>query len=693
MSSSSVCRPVRRLRSLWSYQHRAYAALLEEFRSNGSHRPMRSGIRCRPVTLVGRQGCGKTTISVAVAATLVGDRILRFRDGTETPIRGVVFSPPFRTIAASFEAYDAIHIPPGSQGGRHIDLSPWWTGRLKSSELIEWFQGGHQRRPLTAATHKMMRDLLLKLPADLTGFFLVLDEAHHAPLSQSNDPNLTGALRDEWLVRGGLVLQTTATPWHTASQALVYEPSDPLHQIPTTLLAELGIGPKHFDVERVALPYEATDLKEMLDPLDVDVARLTEAYSTLVEAWKSRDRPVLLIRPPDNKHVEPLSNAFGTEGARVFNATGKLSPEKRAQLRSEVEITDFRDRTIDVVIASRQFDEGTDLPTISTVFYLGSPTSLRHVLQVLGRALRDRSHIAGCPKRHSDRASMVFFVPKPSKSVQADYVKLHHEDAIGIATYLADYQTGHEVVSSLSRRLRESMTRSLPPQEHPQVDSTLQRLLLTEHDRSMGTALLWGVAREMVELHDLAFHELHLTPALALRIASMPQDAHRATLERAFGLHAAASVPAILQRLESKAAEIVTRRKLESLSLAEVDRSFRKALHEIVSEVATEWDHLTTSTILNAELVGVLTAFTNTDAASIAKEIRRRIPKPTRSELYRGVLEYIRTHGTHPTSNSGSADRYGLQGLTWKQIHDRWAIYGCPGKSLAEFGRVHVRGP
>jgi superfamily II DNA or RNA helicase len=666
-------------KTLWEHQRRAFDSVMVWI-EDGS----------QLCTIIGRQGCGKTIITIALGAAQV--------DGNDG-IKGVVFTAPLDTIVDNFAKHTDIQIPPGSNGkSKVLDISGWWTNSIVRGKVAKvsretyqkFFRGVYKKTPFVALTHQSLRERFLSLPENLTGFILVLDEAHHAPLEKSKKQTVIGGVRDEWIRRGGVVVQTTATPWHTESGRLIYKREQHVYQISTADLAKAGIGPNKFEFSRVILPYTADTLREWLTPDHVDTRSLARAYKKIVGEWTRMDKPILLVRFPDNKHRDALASVFEHEGARVLDMTGdKLSKETLDNLHYNQTCVDHDKRTVDVILASRRFDEGTDLPLISTVFYIGSPISIRLIGQVWGRGMRDKKEIENYPTQYRRLTTIRFFVPKAADEIMEEYLELHHEDAIAMATYLSNYEVGYEVFEALQDKLRSALVNNREPQDAARHESVIQRFMLGEHDMNQHRADVRKIVAKIAAENDCKIDEVK-PQDLARTLVEMPESPIRDRLERAFLLDLSASVSKVSDQIAFRMKRVVAKAQRHKDKIVETEREMRKEFHGLVEEIAGDWDHITKMT-KSHDLVRVISRFTGLEAQKIEKALRdKAMPYPSRWDVSRAVRKYIDVNGIWVKASQVSAAKYGLTDYTWKQIDRLWPKFRLPGKGLEDYGKNHV---
>ncbi len=331
----------------------------------------------------------------------------------------------------------------------------------------------------------------------LQGKLLVVDEGHHAGESVTQLHALTKA----WVEHGGRVLIVTATPYRNDSKA-VFKDGQPRY---VKTIAEYAL-----DVDNQGRPLAPSNMWMCAERLSGYVVRTKKeldgdecpeeitghATLSLTRQWEKDGRPKTALIVPSHgsrKWAEQIQRSFEKRGARVLNAVGTEQSTKKALrecLAREVDVTQWGYSEVDVIIACRRFDEGTDWPLCSHIYVIGFPRSLPLTIQRWGRTLRSKRLIEG--HSHPNDAKIVFFCPDPS-NVDEDTMVHHRQAAVLAACHLHDYQTAQQYV----RRLRVS--KEIEDSLKAQYDlASAQRLIgqikPTEMDRAIGRKALQIIA-------------------------------------------------------------------------------------------------------------------------------------------------------------------------------------------------------
>lgn len=668
----------KKLKTLFQYQADAY---------EWARHVLEQGYRC--INIIGRMGCGKTTITTALGAALVEDGYKTEHGRVE--IKGVIVVAPLTQIVSGFASERKITIPPGVRDGKVVDLEDQWLSNPNEHAFKEFWEETKHAKPMVVMTYQAFYRRFMHCAQDLAGYVLVLDEAHHAPLAAGKKNTSIGWHRDEWTRRGGIVIQTTATPWHTESGMMVYEKHDPVYNISNASLAERGIGPETFEVRRVELPYEAKTIKEWLFKGDVNIKALVKTYKdSLTAEWVRMRKPITLVRPPENVHIEPLTQAFKVEGAKVFDATGASIPKKEGEkLKNERELTNYLKRQIDVLLASRRFDEGSDLPSLSTCFYLGSPTSIRHLLQVFGRTMHgNKEKIKGYPKTYKKKSVLVLFVPKIDPELLDDYIHSHYRSIVTIAAYLADYEVAHEVRNDLDALLRASLVwNEKSAKKRVKKDTLLQQFIWTTHEAAEAREVLFDITTKVAAERGEMMTSINRA-AVARHISEIEDPNLRIRVFTTLGIQEHASASEILDRIVSTMKTVIQKSTEKDRDRQKAEDEVRKGVDEIISEIADDWSGLT-SVSVSKGMMRMISKLTGRNANKIASQIRKRChPYPLSTEVARAVVRRINRLGSYPTASSKSTAKDGLPGYTWGQIAHNWNKFNLEGESLEHYGRT-----
>ncbi len=648
------------------------------------------------LTIVAPPGAGKTATSLTIIGHLLVKGVKQFDDKQRDFLGAVILTPTLQ-ILHGFSVHDELEVPAGIWKQRHqsylVDLKSFWAQEsveesATKEEIAAFFK--NKEGGVIAMTYQMLHTHWASFPKDLSKYVLLLDEAHHAPL---NKETRLAERRDDWQKHGGVVLQTTATPWHTESGQRIYEEGDPGAFISLRDLRGSNLVPEEFEINRVMLPYVAKTLKALLLQDGEPSLELLEAYKTIAKFWVKQKKPITIIRPPDRKHVRALQRVFEEVGARVLDATGKFDKSKLFKERTALL---YKDLEYDVIIACRRFDEGTDHKMVSNVYYIGAPYSTRHVVQLFGRTFRLKVKIVpDYPEEWVNKASFTTFVPKGTAAVAEKYFEVHQEDAILLASYIGDIEVGNFAISNFASRLRESFVFGVKRDDgkrrtvfrkkiieamfgddfsRPEAVAALQKIIFKvsrERDEPETKVDAEAVMEEVLNIGD---------PALRSRVVGVCVDEWRNNGSESM-------------QQAADALEAFYEKQIADVGDGVFDEEIHRAvlpLGDAIREIVKQFTHLHTMSI-NKGLITLLTKFTGADADTITTKLRRlAMSNPTRGEVVRAISSYINVERRYPTAKSGRCDHYGLPGYTFAQLAAKWSLFGLSTETLEEYGRFRM---
>ena len=648
-------------------------------------------------TVVAPPGFGKSILGLMFAGHLIRKGIALFT-GAHRPYRGALIVVPTLSLMPTFTTVAEILVPNGALAVEprlpyKIDIASMWRQEIgddprsaTEAEILNFFrQGG-----LAIITYQALHQLWDIVPENLSQWILILDEAHHAPLAHGKREGWTEVARkrDMWQERGGTVLQASATPWHTESGHRVYDESEPRSVTSIGDLRAAKLAPSNFEFHRIMLNVEAKTWKGMLLEGKPSAA-LIRAYRCIPEYWISQGRPVTVIRPPDRTHVAHLRRAFETAGVppeRILDATGE-DFDGRKLVRAR-DITSYAEREYDIVIACRRFDEGTDLPSVSNVYYIGAPSSVRLVIQLLGRTLRNKA-LPDYPKRWRDRSAMTVFLPRNEASPE-EWRRVQMEDATMLAAYISDVEVGDRVITHLSTRLRESLVYGHEPGDEAGARSRIVGEICGDdvtkaEARAELMRLIARTARERNAVGE-SMDEAG-AKAVAERILKVKKPGLRSAMITAFAESVGGDHPEIADELRRAYESIVESARADE-TLDDQVHAAHVTLREAFRRVAEKFSHLH-KIRTDHGLLHAISKFTGLNADQITAQIRRLcMANPTRAEVARAIHSHVRRTRTYPTRSSGSTDKDGVPGYTWKTLADKWQSFGFDEESLEDYGRM-----
>jgi superfamily II DNA or RNA helicase len=435
-------------KSLRSYQVRLIADVC---RSEGHalvEQPTGSGKTMQIVTLVAMQ-LGKRFTHAVIAAP-------------QQQIEHAFVHPDYRLVAfptCQGVAVPDIEVPEG------LILGARNSKQLNSaSRLSAYLRHRGPQDYALACTHAALNRLTPeRMPDDLSGKALFLDEAHHASADGLSE------IVSLWWQRGGQLYFFTATPYRSDGRPVALDGMRLYRRSLAEHMAE-GFAPRHLESEIVALGHRGDRITGGIfsgeEALPADY--YDETIGKICRRWTEDGRPKAIVRVPPMRGgsgglVARLIHALASHGARVLNATGTSTEDKKRFLDAlEAEKTrSHAESRYDVVVGIQRVMEGTDWPVCAAVYCVGMPGSLNTVVQLLGRAMRLKGE--DYPGQHKDRAQLVFFVPCGGGSALADLSIDHSRHALLTCCFLADHEIGQEWI--VLREIHRGIEDALGPRE------------------------------------------------------------------------------------------------------------------------------------------------------------------------------------------------------------------------------------
>ncbi len=448
-------------------------------------------------------GSGKTTVILAYIAWNFSLPKPHFMQ--------VFVVAPQTSIRDSFRTNARYHVEKGDEGYVLPGDTPL-EGMLELGEVIQdpatepmWFTGTHQILSLRGKD----LDVWAERPDDLRGKLLVIDEAHHAQKG-----NELRRFVEYWTSKGGAVLYATATP-----KGILHDGVASYH-IPLVELMEQRFAPysilsSFIDTGLSADEEQAVGQEKInYSPRAKTDAEIHQAVAKMVEVWEKDGRPKTIIRIKPTNTITNIRLMTYTRDAfkavagedRVltirnpdsfpkgvcnegFDSSGRLSEELTKERKRK-----YDESSWDVIVAMNTVIEGVDWPLCSHVFLMGLPDSFLTIVQILGRATRQRTSIEGYPERWVDTSRIVFFVG----GVKDDsYMQAHGRPMLMIGCALTSYTVGSQwstfredvkLVEDLPKCLDTARQQFLFSEEQRNRITTIREDLLKTFKKDLTTA-------------------------------------------------------------------------------------------------------------------------------------------------------------------------------------------------------------
>jgi superfamily II DNA or RNA helicase len=611
-------------------------------------------------------GSGKTLAVVTLVAMQLGRRFTH-----------AVIAAPQEQIEHGFvhRDYQAVAFPTAGGVAVPAVAAPeeliWATRNSELGSAKRILAYLRQRDPdhTVACTHAALNRLTDdKLPADLSGKALFLDEAHHASADG------LAQVVSTWRERGGQLYFFTATPYRGDGRPVALEGMRLLRRSLAEHMAE-GFAPRHLESEIVALgrPGDAITAGQFTGEDAPPPSYFDGLVAAICRKWVDDGKPKAIVRVPPMRGgseglVNRLLHALAAEGARTLDATGTTGEDKRRFLRA---LRDEKDRThaasrYDVMVGIQRVLEGTDWPVCGAVYCVGMPGSLNTVVQLLGRAMRPKGD--DYPTGQRDRARLVFFVPCGGGAALADLSLDHSRHALLTCCFLADHEVGQEwiVLKEVRRGIEEALGHR---DENPAAADAGN-----EADEAMDPEVRGEVELALASAREQIISEggeptLGELVRLAAKTRSdLPEDAfHRVAAE------VLASQPGSTGEAAREAIRREVARRLR------IEPTVKKAMEEAFATVLNEFRTVTLKDSAMLESVRrQVHGMTGGQMREFAQRLRDAVPRPlTVQQILVWIDEHHERTGQWPTVDSGavlhSADetwrgldtalRKGLRGL------------------------------
>jgi len=615
-------------------------------------------------------GAGKGTVGTSVIDDL-----------SRGDWNGVVVVVPMHTIRDSF-MYN------GAGSPDLFDLEIYNGEPSTKRRFAKWMRKHWQDRSFASVICRQSF-VHVSLPQDLTGWTLVIDEAHGSTIETGDDAPLMGMKRKEWTDRGGRLVVISATPYR-GDGLQVYD--DTFVQVRRSI-AEHSLpdedgkryAPKHFEIRAVGLTGYQVRTKDELYGEKAPRHITPTAIRKMVREWKGAGCPKTVIIVPAGESGSwsyQVVEAFerekvpyrGGTAAQVHNAvgTGKECQDKLlALLAREREVTHIDQSQADVIVACARFDEGTDWPLCSHIYHVGFPKTIRRTNQRWGRSFRSKAGIKGHP--HPDVAQICFFVPELTKEMRDQmavpaFERLHLRMALLMAGHLEDHEAGQMLVSVI-RDVVKMNTPSVPV--NVDLDEIEARLQPTDEEmqavsvafkylRPAEKGLSLAEVDRVAERHGF---DDRCKMLLRLRVAAAVKDPKtRAAMFEA--LHHAC------RKMFKKAKSTKGDKRKSSVS-SPID-----LLPGVFNELFDEYvvrEHrglIKFDPPMTKKNWRMLSRLTGRDPKEIDQSMRKVIGILHRTDdIMAGTVKYIEEHSKPPTDSSGDATPYVGYEATWKSVN------------------------
>jgi superfamily II DNA or RNA helicase len=616
-------------------------------------------------------GSGKTIQIVTLVAMQLGKRFTHaVIAAPQQQIEHAFVHPDYRLVAFPTCAGAAA---PDIEIAEALILGARNSKQLNSANRLSVYlrHRGPQDYAL-ACTHAALNRLTPeKVPDDLSGKALFLDEAHHASADGLSE------IVSLWWERGGQLYFFTATPYRGDGRPVALDGMRLYRRSLAEHMAQ-GFAPRHLESEIVALGHRGDRITGGIfsgeEALPADY--YDETISKICRRWIEDGRPKAIVRVPPMRGgsgglVARLIHALASHGARVLDATGTSAEDKKRFLDAlEAEKRrSYAESRYDVVVGIQRVMEGTDWPVCAAVYCVGMPGSLNTVVQLLGRAMRLKGE--DYPEQHKDRAQLVFFVPCGGGSALADLSIDHSRHALLTCCFLADHEVGQEWI--VLREIHRGIEDALGPRERnpatADAENEASEPLAPEVRSEVELAL--ASAREQIigEGREPTLGEV-VRQAMQAR-SDLPEGAFR---------QVATEILAAQPEEGSKVGEAI---RQEIARRLRIRPAVKKAMEEAFAAVLDEFRDVTLRQAVVLESVGrQVHRVTGGQMREFAQRLRDAIPRPlTEEQILAWADGYDERNGEWPREASGAV--YEVPDETWFNLSQalRLGLRGLPGGS------------
>lgn len=510
------------------------------------------------------------------------------------------------------------------------------------------------RRHALVCTHAALAKLEAgDLPDDLTGYALIIDEAHHLPAD-----GLSRVAR-LWSERGGRLILLTATPYRADGLPVVLPGMVVIRRSMAEHMEE-GYAPRTLASEIVALgrPTQRVSPAQLTGEVAPPASYTRITAAAVVQRWKEDGRPKTIVRVPPGRGrlVKRLIASFQRVGARVLDATGV---ERRRKQRFLTALDAERARCvasseINVIVGICRVLEGTDWPHCAAVYSIGTPRALQVVVQLAGRALRKKP--ADYPEQYRDLARLTFFVPCARGEAIAELSLEHSRHVLLTCAFMADHAAGQAWV--VSGAVRRAIRRALEDRPVTEVEEALDAAAMAEDPVVRAEAqLALAVARDEL----MSEGESPTVAAVLVRAVEARPDLPLDVIEQV-ATEALAGTPGEIGGKAARAVDGQVARRLR------IDPQVQAAMKEAFAQVLVQFRDATLAHAPALDTLGrQMHVLTGGKMREFARRLADACPRPlTESDILAWADAHHAASGRWPTAESGPVGA--APGETWAAV-------------------------
>lgn len=614
----------------------------------------------RKLGLSSPTGSGKT---IMVVALLLKSRAL---------LDGVVLATPSRPVLTNFHKNWRIRLvapsfygdrPPfpleGDRDDMFVLLDSQHNKRKLFDDILRPGRVDFQWVALTTM-QQLTRWGVGCMPPDLKGKLLILDEGHHAGSGDEDaveDPQI-GKFAQEWVARGGMVLWVTATPFRSDEKAVFPEDAKAFIWTIADHAADHH-APDQFKIQTNIIPdlgiTSPSELGGSYGPQQTE--DLDKAVAAMVYQWREDGYPKAVFVVPAGSSLnwaERLWVQIGNERptTRVLDVVGmdtKKSTDLNEALRHEQQVEKYEDSRIDVILACRRFDEGTDWPLASHIYGWGIPESFRLILQRWGRTFRLKlGVIEGYPEAAINVAKIVFIIPQVKPELLKQFEADHHDHALLTACYMAKFEVARDIASDMRIRWEAHWIRrpNRDPLDH--INSEQAWKVPVEVETKLRAAVI-----KFEAAHKARTGRVPTQGEILDHLSEGLSEAEEQAL-----------LYILAERLPSDQVDADEDFNIGLKNLGTLDVVKRSDIKEVFRALVTQFRDATFTDFTNKAAVRIYSQFTGAEATEVGRLLagRQLIDIPDIEVLTRVVRPYRAKYGKSPDLLGGNVDVSDLLG-------------------------------
>jgi superfamily II DNA or RNA helicase len=515
---------------------------------------------------------------------------------------------------------------------------------------------------LLLQTHAQLTFWLEKIEAqgpDLTGKLLVIDEAHHCGdgITKLNE------FMKNWQELGGQVLLITATPFRTDEAEVI---PDNFKTFKWSIVdhSQGGYAPKNFNVKTVLTQEKVDTAAEFFGDV---INNQNISFKPMIDVWLAEGKPKAVFIVPSINSIElsgKLQKELEKHNARVVNAVGvdkKTTRKFNEALEKEQKAAFYAESTVDIFIACKRFDEGTDWSMCSHVYSWGVPRSFGLVQQRWGRTFRSKQKYIDYPKSFRESACITFFITQIRDKKELS--NKHREHCWLLSTFLADWEIAKKITTgvrfSFAATLRRAAAQNrsenqMTDEEEQSIFEAENQIILNDKERSKAILNIAIVEQLLQDEDEPKTVENIVQKANILFDGKEVENIQSILIEQIANNHPE----------EQEEITNIFRNNARIPNL-QINKEIKKIFYNIIDKYKDKTIDFSTA------VFGSATIFTGDDAESIANQLRDALNKPdlTVEIVKKAMLAFCEDHNDYPKQNeTRDATKYFGYNETWVAV-------------------------